>query len=55
MKLGRMSEEEAKVHPKKHMLIECIGVTPSINILVYEGKVKKMIFLSFYRMDFIAR
>ena len=41
MKLGRMSEEEAKVHPKKHMLIECVGVTPSINILVYEGEVKK--------------
>lgn len=41
MKLGRMSEEEAKVHPKKHMLIECVGVTPIINILVYEGEVKK--------------
>ena len=41
IKLGRMSEEEAKVHPKKHTLIECVGVTAGINILVYEGSVKK--------------
>lgn len=38
---GRMTIEEAEVHPKKHMLTECIGVTESFNYHFYQGMIKE--------------
>ena len=40
IELGRLTEEEAKVHPGRNVLLQCVGVTPTINIAKYAGKVE---------------
>ena len=35
---GRLSEEEASVHPMKHMLFSALGVTADYTLDVYEGR-----------------
>ncbi len=35
---GRLSEEEASVHPMKHMLVSALGVTADYTLDVYEGR-----------------
>lgn len=41
IKLGRITKSEAENHPKKNVLIECVGVTPNINIFIYQGNIEK--------------
>ncbi len=38
---GRLSPEEAKRDKRKNVLIECVGITKSINIDFYTGEVKR--------------
>lgn len=37
---GNLTNEEAKVHPKRNLLIECVGVTPTVEVLDYIGDIK---------------
>ncbi|MGL5694994.1 MAG: PP2C family protein-serine/threonine phosphatase [Peptostreptococcaceae bacterium] len=37
---GNISMKEAKTHPNKNVLLECVGITPNVNVLTYRGKIK---------------
>ena len=39
VKKGLLTEEEAKHDKRKNVLLECVGITPSVNYDYYEGKV----------------
>lgn len=39
--LGSITEEEAKVHPKRNTLLECIGVRGKANMIIKKGTVEK--------------
>ena len=32
LRTGQISEEEARVHPKRHVLLEALGIRPSVNV-----------------------
>lgn len=38
--IGNLTEEQAKNHKKKNLLLQCIGVTPTVEILTYRGNIK---------------
>lgn len=38
--LGNITEEQARNHKKKNLLLQCVGVTPTIEILTYRGNIK---------------
>lgn len=38
---GNITEEEARTHKKKNLLLQCIGVTPNVDILTYTGNIDK--------------
>lgn len=38
---GNITEEEARTHKKKNLLLQCIGVTPTVEILTYTGNIDK--------------
>ena len=41
IKAGRMTEEEAKTHPKRNMLLQCIGASRNVTPQIIFGDVKK--------------
>ena len=38
---GNITEEQARTHKKKNLLLQCIGVTPNVDILTYTGDIDK--------------
>ncbi len=38
MKKGLLSKEEARVHPKRNILLQCLGITPELNIFHKTGR-----------------
>ena len=41
IKAGRMTEEEAKTHPKRNMLLQCVGASRNVEPEILTGKIKK--------------
>lgn len=41
IKAGRMTTEEAKVHPKRNMLLQCVGASRNVEPQIITGKIKK--------------
>ena len=39
--MGSITEEQAKVHPKRNTLLECIGVRGKANMIIKKGIVEK--------------
>lgn len=39
IKLGRLTEEQAAVDPRRNVLLQCVGATANIEIEYYKGKV----------------
>ena len=39
--MGSITEEQAKVHPKRNTLLECIGVRGKANMIIKKGTVEK--------------
>ena len=40
VKLGRLTEEQAAIDPRRNVLLQCVGATPNIEIEFYKGEVK---------------
>lgn len=38
VKLGRLTEEQAKTDPRKNVLLQCVGATEDIEVEFYDGK-----------------
>lgn len=38
VKLGRITEEQAKTDPRKNVLLQCVGATEDIQVEFYDGK-----------------
>jgi PPM family protein phosphatase len=34
---GRLKREEARVHPRRNVLLQCLGIDPSLDVFVQEG------------------
>lgn len=41
IKAGRMTAEEAKTHPKRNMLLQCVGASRNVEPDIIIGKIKK--------------
>lgn len=41
VKAGRMTSQEAEVHPKRNMLLQCIGASKNVEPDILTGKIKK--------------
>ena len=41
IKKGKISVEEADIHPEKHILTEALGLNATTNVLTYIGKIRK--------------
>lgn len=41
IKAGRMTAEEAKIHPKRNMLLQCVGASRNVEPEILTGKIKK--------------
>lgn len=41
VELGRISPEEARIHPEKHLLLQCIGAGPAVEPDFYTGEYQK--------------
>ena len=41
IKAGRMTPEEAAVHPKRNMLLQCVGASRNVEPQIIIGKIKK--------------
>ena len=41
LRKGLLSEEEAKKDKRNNILLECVGITPRVNILFYDGTIKE--------------
>ena len=39
--MGNITKEEAKVHPKRNTLLECVGVRGKANMIIKKGTVEK--------------
>lgn len=41
VKRGAMTPEEAKIHPKRNMLLQCVGASRSVEPQIIQGRIKK--------------
>ena len=43
LRAGHLTKEQAKKDPRRHILIQCVGVTKDIRIDCYKGRLKEQI------------
>lgn len=38
---GNITEEQARIDPRRNVLLQCVGATPELDVVISEGKVEK--------------